>query len=90
MIGLKIFLRALEEVKNREILHIDRLVITPQKPITAYKEYHLEICRIDTKGKEIIVDISIIRKSVTESEDKNIKKELSKEAIKQVLKYYGV
>lgn len=87
---LKLFLRALEEIKNREVLYIDRLTITPQRPVTAYKEYHLEICRVDTKGKEVIVDISIIRKSVTESEDKNIKKELSKEAMKQVLKYYGI
>lgn len=90
MKSLKIFLNALEELKGDEVFFVDKLTITPQKPITAYKKYVLEVWAVDGAYKQIISTVQVIDKSTTEAQDSAIKEKITKEAIKKVLEYYGL
>lgn len=85
---LDLFLEVLEELTGNMYIH--KLTVIPQKPIPAYKEYTLEVWKINKKEKEIISDIKVIRKSISSSEQEAVKKEITKEIIKSILKTYGI
>ena len=87
---LNLFLKALEELKESK-LFIPKLNITPMsKP--AYKSVNIQIWAVDksNKNKDKIVEVESTYRVVTDTErDKSIQ-EVSKNAIKEVLKYYGI
>ena len=87
---LNLFLKALEELKESK-LFIPKLNITPMsKP--AYKSVNIQIWVINksNKNKDKIVEVESTYRVVTDTErDKSIQ-EVSKNAIKEVLKYYGI
>ena len=87
---LNLFLKALEELKESK-LFIPKLNITPMsKP--AYKSVNMQIWAVDksNKNKDKIVEVESTYRVVTDTEkDKSIQ-EVSKNAIKEVLKYYGI
>ena len=87
---LNLFLKALEELKQSK-LFIPKLNITPMsKP--AYKSVNIQIWAVDksNKNKDKIVEVESTYRVVTDTErDKSIQ-EVSKNAIKDVLKYYGI
>ena len=87
---LNLFLKALEELKESK-LFISKLNITPMsKP--AYKSVNMQIWIVDksNKNKDKIVEVESTYRVVTDTErDKSIQ-EVSKNAIKEVLKYYGI
>lgn len=85
---LKIFLKVLEELKGK--MFIDKLTITPQKPMTAYKKYVLEVWSIENKDKQLMSSVELIDKSTTEAQDSSIKEHITRETIKVILKYYGL
>ena len=87
---LNLFLKALEELKESK-LFIPKLNIIPMsKP--AYKSVNIQIWAVDksNKNKDKIVEVESTYRVVTDTErDKSIQ-EVSKNAIKEVLKYYGI
>ena len=87
---LNLFLKALEELKESK-LFIPKLNIIPMsKP--AYKSVNIQIWAINksNKNKDKIVEVENTYRIVTDTErDKSIQ-EVSKNAIKEVLKYYGI
>ena len=87
---LNLFLKALEELQESK-LFIPKLNIIPMsKP--AYKSINIQIWAVDksNKNKDKIVEVESTYRVVTDTErDKSIQ-EVSKNAIKEVLKYYGI
>lgn len=87
---LSLFLKALEELKESK-LFIPKLNITPMsKP--AYKSVNMQIWAVNksNKNKDKIVEVESTYRIVTDTEKDKAVKEVSKNAIKEVLKYYGV
>lgn len=87
---LNLFLKALEELKEPK-LFIPKLNITPMsKP--AYKSINIQIWAINKsdKNKDKIVEVESTYRIVTDTEKEKVIQEVSKNAIKEVLKYYGI
>lgn len=87
---LNLFLKALEELKESK-LFIPKLNTTPMsKP--AYKSVNIQIWAVDKsdKNKEKIVEVESTYRIVTDTEKDKVIQEVSKNAIKEVLKYYGI
>lgn len=87
---LNLFLKALEELKESK-LFIPKLNTTPRsKP--AYKSVNMQIWAVDKsdKNKEKIVEVESTYRIVTDTEKEKAIQEISKNAIKEVLKYYGI
>lgn len=87
---LNLFLKALEELKEYK-LFIPKLTTTPMsKP--AYKSVNIQIWIVDKsdKNKEKIVEVESTYRVVTDTEKDKAIQEVSKNAIKEVLKYYGI
>ena len=87
---LNLFLKALEELKESK-LFIPKLNITPMsKP--AYKSVNIQIWAVDksNKNKDKIVEVESIYRVVTDTEKDKAIQEVSKNTIKEVLKYYGI
>ena len=87
---LNLFLKALEELKESK-LFIPKLNITPMsKP--AYKSINIQIWAVDksNKNKDKIVEVESTYRIVTDTEKDKAIQEVSKNVIKEVLKYYGI
>lgn len=87
---LNLFLKALEELKESK-LFIPKLNITPMsKP--AYKSVNIQIWAVDksNKNKDKIVEVESTYRVVIDTEKDKAIQEVSKNTIKEVLKYYGV
>ena len=87
---LNLFLKALEELKESK-LFIPKLNIIPMsKP--AYKSVNIQIWSINksNKNKDKIVEVESTYRIVTDTEKEKAIQEVSKNAIKEVLKYYGI
>ena len=87
---LNLFLKALEELKESK-LFIPKLNIIPMsKP--AYKSVNIQIWVVDKndKNKDKIVEVENTYRIVTDTEKDKALQEASKNAIKEVLKYYGI
>ena len=87
---LNLFLKALEELKESK-LFVPKLNTTPMsKP--AYKSVNIQIWEVDKsdKNKEKIVEVESTYRIVTDTEKDKAIQEVSKNAIKDVLKYYGI
>ena len=87
---LNLFLKALEELKESK-LFIPKLNITPMsKP--AYKSVNIQIWAINKndKNKDKIAEVKSTYRVVTDTEKDKVIQEVSKNAIKEILKYYGI
>ena len=87
---LNLFLKALEELKESK-LFIPKLNIIPMsKP--AYKSVNIQIWVVDksNKSRDKIVEVESTYRVVTDTEKDKAIQEVSKNAIKEVLKYYGI
>ena len=87
---LNLFLKALEELKESK-LFIPKLNITSMsKP--AYKSVNIQIWIVDksNKNKDKIVEVESTYRIVTDTEKEKAIQEVNKNAIKEVLKYYGI
>lgn len=87
---LNLFLKALEELKESK-LFIPKLNIIPMsKP--AYKSVNIQIWLVDksNKNKDKIVEVESIYRVVTDTERDKAIQEVSKNTIKEILKYYGI
>ena len=87
---LNLFLKALEELKESK-LFIPKLNIIPMsKP--AYKSVNIQIWAVDksNKNKDKIVEVESTYRIVTDTEKDKAIQEVNKNAIKEVLKYYGI
>lgn len=87
---LNLFLKALEELKESK-LFIPKLNIIPMsKP--AYKSINIQIWAVDksNKNKDKIVEVESTYRIVTDTEKDKAIQEVNKNAIKEVLKYYGI
>lgn len=83
MTSLKIFLKALEELYPN-VYFIDKLVIKPHNVFKAYKEFTLEIWKLENNKKELLCGIIQQGKSTTGAQEEHMKESITKEAIKQL------
>lgn len=87
MNSLKVFLKALEEIKG--CLFIPKLTILPQKPMPIYKEFCIEVYEV-SKETVLISSIKKVCKSSTDKDKEKVLESLEKEIIKNILVLYGV